>query len=217
MTTKKINIAIYGTGGHAFVLLDTILKCKEQYENNFNFVGFYDYAKPKGTTIKGYTILGSDKELLEDKNRVYDMLYVGIGDNNVRKEIFTKVDIEEKLPNMLVHPTAVVSNTSKVHSSSFVGPQCIVGPNVEIGKGVIINSGAVISHDNVINDFVHISPNATICGNSTIGEGTWVGAGAVVIQGIAVGKESIVGANSTVLKDVPSYTTVVGVVKKDKK
>lgn len=38
-----------------------------------------------------------------------------------------------------------------------------------------------------------------------------VGAGAVILGSVTIGDDSIVGANSVVLRDVPPNTTVVGV------
>lgn len=42
-----------------------------------------------------------------------------------------------------------------------------------------------------------------------IGEGSWIGENACII-GASIGKQSVVGANTVVTKDVPDYSVVVG-------
>ena len=44
----------------------------------------------------------------------------------------------------------------------------------------------------------------------TIGNDCWFGANVVICPGVTIGEGAVVGANSTVTKDVPPYTIVVG-------
>jgi phosphonate metabolism protein (transferase hexapeptide repeat family) len=44
----------------------------------------------------------------------------------------------------------------------------------------------------------------------SIGNDTWIGYGSIIMPGITIGNGSIVGSNSVVTKDVPSYTVVAG-------
>lgn len=44
-----------------------------------------------------------------------------------------------------------------------------------------------------------------------IEEGAWIGAHVTISSGVRIGKNSVVGANSVVTKDVPDYSVAVGV------
>lgn len=43
-----------------------------------------------------------------------------------------------------------------------------------------------------------------------IGNDVWVGANVIIKQGVKIGTGAVIGANSLVLKDVPSYAVVYG-------
>lgn len=101
-----------------------------------------------------------------------------------------------------------------------------IGSNTRIGRFAHIHCGDSITiEDNVliaerffVSDVTHIyedvrrpivSQGERIIGKVTIGSGSWIGEN-VVIHGVNVGKNSIVAANSVVIKDVPDYTVVAG-------
>ena len=75
----------------------------------------------------------------------------------------------------------------------------VIGRDAKIGENVMIAQGVTIGKRNglmpTIEDDVEINANAVIIGGITVGQGAVIGAGAIV------------------LKDVPPFTTVVGVWK----
>ena len=98
---------------------------------------------------------------------------------------------------------------------------------IEIHPGAVIGSGLFIDHGMgvVIGETVEIGNNVTLFQGATLG-GTGkqrgkrhptlgshvvVGAGAKVLGPITIGDYVKIGANSVVLRDVPSYSTVVGI------
>jgi acetyltransferase-like isoleucine patch superfamily enzyme len=48
-------------------------------------------------------------------------------------------------------------------------------------------------------------------GPTTIGHGAWIGTGARIVGNVSIGDNSVVGAGSVVIRDVPANTIVVGV------
>lgn len=109
-------------------------------------------------------------------------------------------------------------------------PRVLFGIEIEVGAD--IDSGFKIVHGNgiVIGHKVKISKNVTICQQVTIGgnnnkrreldneiieqpilrEGVRISPGAKVIGPIIIGKNSIIGVNSVVTKDILDTSTVVG-------
>jgi acetyltransferase-like isoleucine patch superfamily enzyme len=83
---------------------------------------------------------------------------------------------------------------------------------IEIGKKVLMADKIYLSdnlhgHTNV--DLPVIDQPIEQTKPVVIGDGAWLGENACVI-GASVGKNSVVGANSVVTKDIPDYTVAVG-------
>lgn len=105
-------------------------------------------------------------------------------------------------------------------------PKIQIGNHVYIGRHLHLTSiKSIIIEDNVlIADKVYISDNNHGFNNIqtpikkqsvkfknivVISEGSWIGENACII-GCSIGRNSIVGANAVVLKDVPDYSIVAG-------
>ena len=96
-----------------------------------------------------------------------------------------------------------------------IHPAATIGENVFIDHGI----GVVIGETAIIGNNVTIYQGVTLGGVSlnpgkrhpTIEDNVTIGAGAKILGNITIGKESKIGANSVVVKDVPPYSTVVGI------
>jgi acetyltransferase-like isoleucine patch superfamily enzyme len=44
----------------------------------------------------------------------------------------------------------------------------------------------------------------------SIGNGSWLGHGSIVLPGVTIGEHVVIGANSVVTRDIPSYSVAVG-------
>ncbi len=96
-----------------------------------------------------------------------------------------------------------------------------IHPAAKIGKGVFIDHGmgVVIGETAVVGDNVLIYQGVTLGGTGkqtgkrhpTILNNVMVSAGAKVLGNITIGEYSKIGAGSVVLKDIPPYSTVVGI------
>jgi serine O-acetyltransferase len=96
-----------------------------------------------------------------------------------------------------------------------------IHPGAKIGKGLFIDHGmgVVIGETAEIGDNVTLYHGVTLGGTGkdkgkrhpTIGNDVIIGSGAKILGPITIGNRVKVGANSVVLKDVPSDCTVVGI------
>lgn len=79
----------------------------------------------------------------------------------------------------------------------------VIASDAEISKGVVIYQNVTIGRKEMDKDD----------GIPHIGKNVMIYSGAVIVGGISIGKNSIVGANAIVTKDVPANSIVVGVNK----
>lgn len=96
-----------------------------------------------------------------------------------------------------------------------IHPAATIGAHVFIdhGVGVVIGETAIIGDDVVIYQQVTLGGVSTSHGkrHPTVENNVVIGAGAKVLGNITIGKGAKIGANSVVVKDVPAYTTAVGI------
>lgn len=88
---------------------------------------------------------------------------------------------------MIAHPNGVT-----------MGLSLVIGDNVTLAGGVTCAAKYYDEDHGDVQEF------ATICDNATIG------AHAVLVGGVRIGRNAVVGANSTVLRDVPDNAVVYG-------
>ena len=98
-----------------------------------------------------------------------------------------------------------------------------IHPGAQIGKGLFIDHGmgVVIGETTIIGDDCVLYQGVTLGGvgtgehkvkrHPTLLNNVMVSAGAKVIGDVTIGNNSIIGAQTVVLKDVPDNCTVVGV------
>ena len=96
-----------------------------------------------------------------------------------------------------------------------------IHPGAQIGRRVFIDHGfgVVIGETTIIEDDVLIYQGVTLGGVSlqqgkrhpTIRSGVVIGAGSKILGNIEIGRDAKIGANSVVVKPVPSCSTAVGI------
>ena len=113
------------------------------------------------------------------------------------------------------------------------GQECITNPVVSMGDRCLIGRGSgIVGHFSIeIGDDVWTGHNVYITDQNhgyedvslpiskqsqperavKIGSGSWLGYGSVVLPGVTIGEHCVIGANSVVTRDVPSYSVAVGV------
>ncbi|MFL0194459.1 serine O-acetyltransferase EpsC [Clostridium sp. WILCCON 0269] len=96
-----------------------------------------------------------------------------------------------------------------------------IHPGAQIGKGLFIDHGmgVVIGETAEVGDNVTLYHGVTLGGTGkdtgkrhpTVGNNVFIGSGAKLLGPIVIGDNVKIGANSVVLKDVPSNCTAVGI------
>lgn len=105
--------------------------------------------------------------------------------------------INRMLTNIEIHPGAKIGRRFFIDHGAGV----VIGETTEIGDDVTIYQGVVLGGVSLEKTKRH----------PTIGNNVVIGAGAILLGPITVGEGAKIGAGSVVVRDVPPYTTVVGV------
>lgn len=85
---------------------------------------------------------------------------------------------------------------------------------IYIGEYAHITSGCrLLCHQRDLKDY-RVGDNAALCGYSKgeihIGKGVMIGMESLIMPGVTIGEGAIIGAHSTVTKDIPAWTIAVG-------
>ena len=115
----------------------------------------------------------------------------------------------------------IISQFSRFLTGIEIHPKAKIGKNLFIDHGM----GVVIGETSEISDNVTIYHNVTLGGTSpsintneqrnskrhpTLEENVVVGSGAQILGPVVVGKNSLIGANAVVTKDVPEKSIMAG-------
>lgn len=101
-------------------------------------------------------------------------------------------------------------------SESYVGElstfQAVEGYSIDIGTGCKISHNVRVYTQSDIADYdFSLGTPPKKYGNVNFGDYCWVGANVFISPGISIGRNAIVGANSVVTKDIPSFEIWGGV------
>ncbi|HTQ21329.1 serine O-acetyltransferase [Mycobacterium sp.] len=109
----------------------------------------------------------------------------------------------------------VVAELTRILTGVDIHPGALLGPGLFIdhATGVVIGETAEVGEDVTLFHGVTLGGTGRDTGkrHPTIGDRVVIGAGAKVLGAIKIGDDSRIGANSVVVKEVPSGSVVVGV------
>lgn len=202
-------LIILGAGGFARETLD-VVDAINAVSPTWEMLGFIIDAQygSVGDMINDRPILG-DFTWLERQSDVW--VVCGVGAPEIRYRMIQRIANPEVKFATLVHPSVIRTRWIALGDGVVITAGCVLSNTITIANHVHLNPSCTIGHDVHMDDFVSVAPGARISGNVHLHEGAYVGTGVNIIEKKTVGAWSIVGAGSTVVKDVPPNTTAVGV------
>ena len=196
-------LLLVGGGGHCRSVLDCVLR-----SGAYDAIGIVEREGAAGTTVLGVPVVGHDADLprlLADGWHYAAVTLGSIGAPTRRHALYQQLKaLGFQLP-VLADPSAVISSHAELAEGTFVGKRAVINAGSSVGVCAILNTGSVIEHDCMVGGCVHVS-----CGAVQAEANVHIGAGAVVMQGVRIGRDSIIGAGSVIIRDVPADCTVVG-------
>lgn len=204
------SVVIIGAGGCARDVLDVIddINAEKPCYDVLGYVVDAQYGAP-GTLVNNKPILGGFDWLAKYSDKV--LVTCGVGPSHHRYHLVQRAQAIGCQFFSIIHPMARVTRWVQLGEGVIITAGCILTNQIRIGNHVHLNLHCTIAHDVIAEDFVTLAPGVHVSGNVRLGEGCYVGTGANLIEKLQIGRWSIIGAGSTVVKDVPANTTVVGV------
>ena len=200
MITSHMNyLLVFCCGGHARSTVSIAL------ENKVTQIVIIDPNAKPNETLLGFPVLSGVP--VECSNWPF---ICASGDNGLRRATAASYSEKGHEAITIIAETATVSNSASVGSGVFIGHNAHLGPEAAVGDGCIINTGAVVEHNAVVGPFSHVAVSATMCGRSRLGEDCLLGANATIIDNVKVCDRVVIGAGSTVVRDIESPGTYVG-------
>ena len=138
--------------------------------------------------------------------------YIEIGDNFI---CYSRLRLEAygQHGGRLYSPRIVIGDNVALNFDCHIGciDQIIIGNNVLIGSKVHITD-----HFHGYTDRLTLATPPALRalvskGPVIIEDNVWIGEGVVVLPGVRIGRNSIIGANAVVTKDIPPYCVYGGV------
>jgi len=182
-----------------------------QVEHRWEVLGYIDDNKEKhGQVICGIPVLG-DFSWFEGVDRREIKVICGAGPGAIKSILVDKVEMFGLDFCSILHPSVEHSFCSEIGHGCVVSAGSILAPESKLKNHVTVNLDVTVGHDNVLEDYSNLAPGVHLSGDVIVKEGADIGTGATVIQGLTIGKWSVIGANASVIRDIPDYVTAVGV------
>lgn len=205
---KLSKLIIIGGGGHGRVCAEIA-----SLMNKWEEICILDDKKIKNTEkYRWEGGVGRVKEYYDTDTE----FFIAIGDNAMQKKFVDSIPKEFSRFAILQHPSAVVSESVTIEPGSVLMAGTVVSIDAQIGSHCILNTSCSVDHDCTIQSYVHLSPGVHLAGNVRINESTWIGTGASIINNKVICRDCIVGAGSTIIRDINSSGIYFGLPAKEK-
>lgn len=104
------------------------------------------------------------------------------------------------------HGDIVLEDGASIGIGSIIMGPVLFGENSACGQNCFI-SGLSHRYEDISKNFLRQGIKTE---QVVIGKNVWIGANSVILPGVRIGDNSVIGAGSTVTKDIPSYSVAVG-------
>jgi sugar O-acyltransferase (sialic acid O-acetyltransferase NeuD family) len=202
----KKRCLVVGAGGAGREILSWTLQMPK---SDWEVAGLLD-ANPEafGTAEFPYPILGDPASWTPKDDEVF---VAGLGDPAVRLRVCGDLKARGARFVTVVHPSVILALNVTIGEGCVLSPNVVVSANAVIENFVLVNIAASIGHDTRIGEGATVSCHCDVMGYAQIGRECFLGSHAAILPRKKVGDRAVVGAGSTVVRNVAAATTVMGV------
>jgi sugar O-acyltransferase (sialic acid O-acetyltransferase NeuD family) len=201
------SVIVVGAGAHARSILGVLADIGCHIE------GLVADGSEPGTLFAGAELLGGLADVSDLCKNLPEVSWVmAIGDNYHRLRIMR--EMKAACPGAifppLVHPSCVIATDVVLESGAVVMPGAVIMAACHLGECSLVNTRSSLDHESSLGAGASLAPGVITAGRVTIGSRSFVAIGSTVSQGISVGDDSVIGAGSLLLQDVPDHSVAYG-------
>ena len=175
MSKKKL--LLVGAGGFGRMVAEQAML---QYD-----CAFVDDGQDVDTEICGIPVVGGLSDLPELRKNL-DLLVVGIGNNQLRAQVYEMAKtLEFAFPN-IVAPSAYISPYAKLGCGCVVLQNACIQNGASVGNGVLLNAGTEVHCDATIGNYALIYTNSVVRTGATVGNFARIGSNCTICNNAAV-------------------------------
>ena len=210
---KNKKIIIYGTGGLGRGIVDLIDSINKYLENHWDICGFVDDNENR-SEVNGVQVLGGSNYLLNYQKEINVVL--AFGSPKVKEKIYNMLSSKGNIyfPN-LIHPGVGISKHNQFGKGNIISKGVALSTNITIGDFNLIHYNCSIGHDVSMGNYNSVFPLVALSGYDKLGDCVEIGTNTAAIPNISIEDNAIVGAGSTIIKNVRENSRVVGVPGKE--
>ena len=149
---------------------------------------------------------------LHESSSIINPQYISIG-NDFRSSWNLRLEAIDYYKGQRFNPKILIGDNVGFNTDIHIG--CI--NHVEIGNNCLLGSRIIITdhnHGDTSLESLKVEPSIRKLyskGPVIIEDNCWIGEGAAILAGVTIGRNSIIGTNSVVNKDIPAYSIVAGI------
>lgn len=137
-------------------------------------------------------------------------VYLGIGDNAIRDELWNDLQAVGITPTTIVSPRATVDRTARLGAGVMLSHGAVVCANAVIEDNVIVNTMASVDHDCRVGQGTHLTTAVHLGGGVRLGAMNFLGMGVIVTPGVTLGDATTVMAGAVVVRDFDGHGVLGG-------
>jgi UDP-N-acetylbacillosamine N-acetyltransferase len=200
-------LVIWGAGSTAIIVAD-IMRLHDQYQIS----GFLDSVNLERAQTKfcGASVLGGEEQLDDLLQQGVNHIICAISVGRARLRLMELARAKGFQLATAIHPHAVIAPGVPIGAGSIIFAGSVINPYAKLGENVVVATCASVDHECTIADGAWINAGAHLGGRVIVEQAVTVEMGAIVGGRIRIGADSIVGAGSLVLDDIPSGVLAYG-------
>lgn len=193
------DLAIYGSNGFGedlYCLIQRFLK-----KNDWNFLGFFDDTKLKGSNTHYGKILGGMVDLNAWPTSIDIVLAIGYPRG--RRGVYNEIQNPNvSFPNIIAGDLICYDFDSfSLGKGNIICPSSFIGSHVTLGNFNVIN-GSSLGHDVCMGDFNTMMPGVHISGKVRMGDANLFGLCSVTIEYLSIGSNNTICPQSVIYRKI---------------
>lgn len=199
---------IIGARGFGREVYDLALQTAAFKNNEFEIVGYLDDKIDALAEYSGYPPIVSSAENYIPQE--HDVFVCAMGTPETKKKYVEIILAKNGQFINLIHPNSAISSKIDQCQGLLIFPNVVISVDVKLGDFISIQSFSFIGHDANISNWCHINTFCSINGFVNMAESVQMYTHATVLPKFNIGQNTIIGAGSMVMKNLPENITVFG-------